>query len=634
MSSQQQIKGDSLRRQLELSKTYARDNDLILDHSLRDIGVSAWTGANVKSGALGRFLELVQAGRVAHGSYLLVESLDRLSRERVIDALEPFLSILRAGIIVVSLADKQVYSAETVGDNFTQLMMSLAIMARAHEESQIKSQRITKAHASRRANATQGIGKFSAQMWGWIDQIEVEPKRYEYRLNDHAKTVAKVFELSDAGLGCMKIELELIRLKMMGVKGKPISNGNIAALLKNEAVIGTYQPTHVVDGKKVPYGEALKNFLPAAVSEEVFWRVQRNKRKPPVRGRKGNNYTNLFPGLLVCAHCGERVMLSVGGMPQQRYTYVQCSKKYKTRDCHNNKGTFRYDVLEKAILDNVSEFQDDPFAGRPDASRQNLVEAVARQERKVEELEKRRANLMASLQFAESDADRREISAERNLLRSQADEARNLLEQQSADLKTHGSRAREKKEFADRVKIERLVWTTGDASEVYQSRSRVALLIGKTITQISVNFETKSFMAMIGHERAYIFDRSGQLVNKFDARTAGYYNTGTNRFSTETDGNGKEWVIAHRPMPWDQVAMTSDIAIRTISDGLNTQLSPEVVDLQEQRKSLVSRLPVTQTKNPVNPRLDDPEVIALKERRRRGDKPSYHPDNNKESLKS
>lgn len=55
MSSQQQMKGDSFRRQLELSRQYAAENNLVLDESLTDIGISAWTGANVQDGALDAF---------------------------------------------------------------------------------------------------------------------------------------------------------------------------------------------------------------------------------------------------------------------------------------------------------------------------------------------------------------------------------------------------------------------------------------------------------------------------------------------------------------------------------------------------------------------------------------------------
>ena len=75
MSTDMQIKGDSLRRQLEQSVAYAADHglELVEDFPLKDLGVSAFKGAHVIGGALGRFLEAVRTQAIAPGSYLLVE---------------------------------------------------------------------------------------------------------------------------------------------------------------------------------------------------------------------------------------------------------------------------------------------------------------------------------------------------------------------------------------------------------------------------------------------------------------------------------------------------------------------------------------------------------------------------------
>ena len=66
MSTDAQLKGDSLRRQVELSRRYAEEYglELVDEDAFRDIGVSAFKGANVESGALGRFLRAVDQGTV------------------------------------------------------------------------------------------------------------------------------------------------------------------------------------------------------------------------------------------------------------------------------------------------------------------------------------------------------------------------------------------------------------------------------------------------------------------------------------------------------------------------------------------------------------------------------------------
>ncbi|OZA00931.1 MAG: hypothetical protein B7X99_02505, partial [Rhizobiales bacterium 17-65-6] len=72
MSTEAQLKGDSRRRQLELSKAYAIQHDLNLVESLLDVGKSGYTGANVSDGALGVFLKAIRAGKVVAGTYFIV----------------------------------------------------------------------------------------------------------------------------------------------------------------------------------------------------------------------------------------------------------------------------------------------------------------------------------------------------------------------------------------------------------------------------------------------------------------------------------------------------------------------------------------------------------------------------------
>jgi DNA invertase Pin-like site-specific DNA recombinase len=71
MSTDPQLLGDSRRRQLEASRAYAAAHGLELAEGaeLEDIGISAFKGANVSEGALGRFLQAVKSGSIKSGSY-------------------------------------------------------------------------------------------------------------------------------------------------------------------------------------------------------------------------------------------------------------------------------------------------------------------------------------------------------------------------------------------------------------------------------------------------------------------------------------------------------------------------------------------------------------------------------------
>src|SRR5690348_10044439 len=94
-SSALQAEGGSLDRQTRLSREYCERKKLTLDESLtlQDLGVSAFRGDNVREGALAGFLEACRMERVPRGSTLIVESLDRLSRDQIRPALQLFLSL-------------------------------------------------------------------------------------------------------------------------------------------------------------------------------------------------------------------------------------------------------------------------------------------------------------------------------------------------------------------------------------------------------------------------------------------------------------------------------------------------------------------------------------------------------------
>ena len=104
-SDPRQGKGDTEDRQLSAARDYAAENGLELDASLVDRGVSGYTGANRTKGNLGRFLAMVHDGVVKEGEYLLVDSMDRLSRLPLNEAAAQLLSLANAGVVVVTMND-------------------------------------------------------------------------------------------------------------------------------------------------------------------------------------------------------------------------------------------------------------------------------------------------------------------------------------------------------------------------------------------------------------------------------------------------------------------------------------------------------------------------------------------------
>ena len=164
-STPEQAMGDSRRRQISLAESYAKPNGLLLDIGLnfRDLGISAFRGKNAKEGGLRSFLDAVEHGLVPSNSYLLVESLDRLSRDRILEAQALFLQIVSAGVTIVTLVDQRSYSVDSLNANPTDLIISLVYMMRANEESTTKSTRIKAAYAARRNDTPLATMGCSAQ---------------------------------------------------------------------------------------------------------------------------------------------------------------------------------------------------------------------------------------------------------------------------------------------------------------------------------------------------------------------------------------------------------------------------------------------------------------------------------------
>jgi DNA invertase Pin-like site-specific DNA recombinase len=107
-STPNQAKGRSYERQIELATAYAHERGLELaETTYKDLGVSAFRGKNAQTGALQAFLKAVEDGEIPSGSFLLVESLDRITRNSIFEAQTLFSRIIGLGITLITLLDKR-----------------------------------------------------------------------------------------------------------------------------------------------------------------------------------------------------------------------------------------------------------------------------------------------------------------------------------------------------------------------------------------------------------------------------------------------------------------------------------------------------------------------------------------------
>jgi len=161
-SSNPQEKGDSPVRQHERAAEYAKKRHYNLIELPPDAGISAYHGANL-DGELGLFLKKVRNLEIKKGSVLLVESVDRLSRQQPILAFGLVAQILAADIIIETYGNGRQYTKHDELELFT----LLADITRAHSESATKGDRVRAAWQRKRAKAT-NLEAMTARVPGWI----------------------------------------------------------------------------------------------------------------------------------------------------------------------------------------------------------------------------------------------------------------------------------------------------------------------------------------------------------------------------------------------------------------------------------------------------------------------------------
>ena len=393
-STPKQALGDSLRRQLERTKKYCDTHRLTLDETLRDEGMSGYKGEHRKNGHLGLFLAAVEAGRVPRGTYLILEHLDRFSRENPLIALTNLISLINAGIQVVTLFDERTYTStsKTIGDD---LIGAIRYMIVAHGESSRKADLIKETWDGKRQSLATGERKVLTHTCpAWVDVVNGE-----FVANGRGKaTVRRIFELVANGMStygvCQLLNAEKVPALSGNKKdkktGEPIGRGwntaRISEIIKSDAPLGWFQPYRREGAKRVKVGEPIKEYYPKIVSQELANRARYQLSTRSFAGEgsgaNGKSMTNLFSGLSKCALCGDRMYLYhhgwIGGRGRRNrfhQGYLRCSNNKRNMGC-KNAGSIPYAVFEKFIVELIGGFSIPEDTGEDQAT-QHLIERLA-----------------------------------------------------------------------------------------------------------------------------------------------------------------------------------------------------------------------------------------------------------------
>ncbi|MEX5578977.1 recombinase family protein [Pseudophaeobacter sp. A-200-2] len=328
ISSEKQTRGGGIARQIEASARYAAEHGYELVETLQDVGVSAYHGKNAIEGALGTFLEAIDSGAVEPGSVLIVESLDRLSRQDPMAAFTQFSQIISKGISIVTLVDNQVYSPETVKTDVSKLFLSLGSMMRAHDESRTKSLRQTSAWKQKRAS-----GKVMTELApAWLTVVDGQFVVKE----GAAELINEIFQKCINGMGFSRITktFNSDHDRFPPFAGDKWTPSYVGKILKTRHVLGELQPYSGVGKDRAPVGEPIKGYYPQIVTEDVYLLAQAALAgRKNSGGRKGASYTNLFSGLIKCGKCGAAMIYRARGNGAKGRDHLRCNNSYKGNGC-------------------------------------------------------------------------------------------------------------------------------------------------------------------------------------------------------------------------------------------------------------------------------------------------------------
>jgi len=221
------------------------------------------------------------------------------------------LNLINRGIEIVALSDNERrYSKESLAANPFELIISIMVMSRAHEESKVKSFRVKESWINRNKLASEGK-HINIRLPAWL-----ESKNKQYVATPaKADVIRRIFKLYLEGFGTQSIAQILIKEKVPNIAkskgGKKLWHPTyIQRILKSKEIIGFYTGTT----PEVP------GFFPALVPETDFYAVQAIiKTRYSYKGQKNNN-PHPLSHLLKCDLCGESVVRCLGN----GYHYFQC----------------------------------------------------------------------------------------------------------------------------------------------------------------------------------------------------------------------------------------------------------------------------------------------------------------------
>jgi DNA invertase Pin-like site-specific DNA recombinase len=518
-SSLEQSKGSTLERQLENCRKYIEQAGWKLTSDpIVDRGRSAYTGANITSGNLGAFADNLRSGIISTPATLVVEELDRLSRQPA-DVMLSWLSpLVRSGLTIVVTQTGQVIDSRMLDHDMGTLMMILITAFGSHKESKKKSERGASAWEVKREKARAGEKverHHSHPLWLRVNEkgefkkiehrVQIVKDIFRLRLEEKKGQIATAQWLNERRLTDPNYEVWA-----RGVRAPrfwtPVYVGRV---LGNRAVLGEWQPSRQPRGEKtrVLIGEPIEGYYPEVIDPVTFAQAndQRVAEQFKHQGR-GQSVSNLFGTRARCSECGGK--MGVKGSirkhrdgRQTRYYYLTCLTAKMANACENQR-TWAYDAIEKAVLDALLSNAMDDTHFRAPVDLSSHERAVHDGKAKVADVKTRMVRLLDMMEAGDPMATERYAVRKKELDSAEAV----LLDAENELARLKGASSPDA--HLKRVAEIRALAEGADDEERYRARLLVKSALHDVIERMEFKPATKSVSIFLRHSLGFMVIRA------------------------------------------------------------------------------------------------------------------------------
>lgn len=355
-STKDQSKGDSERRQIDLAGFQCRQHNWTLTETLIENGKSAYHGRNrAVGGKLHEIEERAARGELA-GKVLIVEAMDRLSRQEPLESVTLLNTLAKQGLTICESSTGTIYDSERIRDHWAHLLIAFARAGEAHDSSRLKAKRVSGAWRRTQETGKTKDGTDDPRLCpAWMEVIDGKFTPIEER----AEIIRGMFERSAEGWGLRKIAGWANEQRE--AKGWPKGVWHIRTvtnMLHSRRVIGEYQAQTRTEDGRMNVAEPIKLY-PPIIPLELWHRTEASLLSRQGTGGPRQKCANVLSNLCRCQYrepgsnipCGSRMTLT---RQKRGPAQIACSDFARAGACTCN-ANYRYDDILNGILDNLLE---------------------------------------------------------------------------------------------------------------------------------------------------------------------------------------------------------------------------------------------------------------------------------------